>query len=63
MNNNNNETFKSANLQNNINRNEAAQLLNVSERSVNSAKKVERQSVPELFDQITNEPACIDTIS
>ena len=41
----------SANLQTNS-RQQAAQLLNVSERSVNSAKKVERQAVPELVEKV-----------
>ena len=41
-----------ANLQEAPTRAEAADLLNVSERSVNTAKKVERQGVPELVEAV-----------
>ena len=39
----------SANLQTNT-RAEAAKMLNVSERSVNSAKKVEQNAIPEIVE-------------
>ena len=42
----------SANLQNNTSRAQAAELLNVSERSLNTARKVERQSAPELVEAV-----------
>lgn len=47
----------SANLQE-VSRAQAAELLSVSERSVNTAKKVERQGAPELIEAVEQARGC-----
>ncbi|RIZ70584.1 MAG: hypothetical protein D0528_01160 [Methylococcales bacterium] len=42
----------SANLQTQTSRADAAKMLNVSERSVNSAKKVEQNAIPEIIEKV-----------
>jgi hypothetical protein len=46
------EKPNSANLQNNQTRAQAAEKLNVSERTVNAAKKVQQQATPELREKV-----------
>jgi hypothetical protein len=46
------DTGVTANLQSLTSRADAAKLLNVSERSVNTAKKVSREGSPELIDAV-----------
>ncbi len=46
-------TGVAASLQSPTSRAEAASMLNVSERSVNTAKKVEREGSPELIKQVS----------
>ena len=47
------KTDQSANLQSDsVSRKQAADMLNVSERSVNTAKKVQKDAAPELVDQV-----------
>jgi len=43
-----------ANLQNNNTRSEAAEMLNVSERLVNTAKKVQESATDDVIDQVNN---------
>lgn len=43
---------QSANLQSGTSRAQAAEMLNVSERTVNSAKKIEQQGAPELVEKV-----------